>query len=61
MGKLDTTLNKWVSRKLMVFFIATMLRLFDKIESSHWAYIGLAYVVMVGVADAKLVIEKFLK
>lgn len=61
MGKLDTILNKWSSRKLMVFFIATLLISFSKIESSDWTYIAIAYIVMQGLVDAKSIIEKFTK
>jgi len=61
MGKIDTILNKWSSRKLMVFFIATLLISFSKIESSDWTYIAIAYIVMQGLVDAKSIIEKFTK
>ena len=61
MGKLDTILNKWASRKLMVFLIATLLISFSKIESADWTYIAIAYIVMQGLVDAKSIIEKFTK
>jgi len=61
MGKIDTLLNKWASRKLMVFFIATLLISFSKIESTDWTYIAIAYIVMQGLVDAKSIIEKFTK
>lgn len=61
MGKLDTILNKWASRKLMVFFIATLLISFSKIESSDWTYIAIAYIVVQGLVDAKSIIDKFTK
>jgi len=61
MGKIDTILNKWASRKLMVFFIATLLISFSKIESTDWTYIAIAYIVMQGLVDAKSIIEKFTK
>jgi len=61
MGKIDTLLNKWASRKLMVFFIATLLISFSKIESSDWTYIAIAYIVMQGLVDAKSIIDKFTK
>lgn len=61
MGKVDTTLNKWLSRKLMVFAIATILISLGKIESSDWTYIAIAYVVMQGLVDSKSIIEKFSK
>jgi len=61
MGKIDTLLNKWASRKLMVFFIATLLISFSKIESTDWTYIAIAYIVMQGLVDAKSIIDKFTK
>jgi len=61
MGKIDTLLNKWASRKLMVFFIATLLISFSKIESSDWTYIAIAYIVVQGLVDAKSIIDKFTK
>jgi hypothetical protein len=61
MGKIDTLLNKWASRKLMVFFIATLLISFSKIESTDWTYIAIAYIVVQGLVDAKSIIDKFTK
>ena len=61
MGKIDTTLNKWLSRKLMVFVIATILIAFSKIESVHWAWIAIAYIVIQGLVDAKVLIDKYFK
>jgi len=61
MGKLDTILNKWASRKLMVFFIATLLISFNKIASADWTYIAIAYIVVQGLVDAKYIIDKFTK
>jgi len=61
MGRIDTLLNKWASRKLMVFFIATLLISFSKIESSDWTYIAIAYIVVQGLVDAKSIIDKFTK
>ena len=61
MGKLDTILNKWASRKLMVFFIATLLISFNKIESADWTYIAIAYIVVQGFVDAKSIIDRFTK
>jgi hypothetical protein len=61
MGRIDTLLNKWASRKLMVFFIATLLISFSKIESTDWTYIAIAYIVVQGLTDAKSIIDKFTK
>ena len=61
MGKIDSLLGKWASRKLMVFAIATILISFGKIESSDWTYIAIAYVVIQGLVDAKVLIDKYFK
>ncbi len=44
MGKIDTFLGKWASRKLLVFFIATILAFAGDINSSDWTYIAVAYI-----------------
>jgi len=61
MGKIDSLLGKWASRKLMVFFIATLLISFGKIDSADWTYIAIAYIVIQGLVDAKSIIDKFTK
>lgn len=59
MGKIDKYLGKWASRKLIVFLIATILIFFSKIDSSDWTYIAIAYIIIQGLVDAKIVIDKF--
>lgn len=44
MGKIDKFLGKWASRKLLVFFIATLLAFAAKITSADWTYIAVAYI-----------------
>jgi len=44
MGKIDNFLGKWASRKLLVFFIATILGFAGVINSSDWTYIAVAYI-----------------
>lgn len=44
MGKIDTFLGKWASRKLLVFFIATILAFAGDINSGDWTYIAVAYI-----------------
>ena len=44
MGKIDRFLGKWASRKLLVFFIATILSFSSKITSEDWTYIAVAYI-----------------
>lgn len=44
MGLIDRFLGKWASRKLLVFFIATLLSLAGSITSGDWTYIAIAYI-----------------
>jgi len=44
MGKIDNFLGKWASRKLLVFFIATILSFSGDINSADWTYIAVAYI-----------------
>ena len=48
---LDTNLSKFISRKLLVFLIATALLIFDKVTENSWAAIAVAYVGVEGFAD----------
>jgi len=50
---LDQTLNKLVSRKLMVWLTATGLMLTDTLplQSGDWVAISLAYIGIQGLAD----------
>ena len=40
---LDTLINKWISRKLFVFLIATLLLWIADLESSDWTMIAVVY------------------
>ena len=50
---LDKTLNKLMSRKLMVWLTATSFMLLDVVplSSSDWVAISLAYIGIEGLAD----------
>ncbi len=50
---LDKSLNKILSRKLMVWLTATGLMLLDAVplQSSDWVAISLAYIGIEGLAD----------
>jgi hypothetical protein len=61
MEKFDDKLATWISKKLMVFLIATVALFIAKIDSSDWTYIAIAYITMQGIVDAKSVIENFKK
>tara|TARA_Y100000385_G_scaffold258378_1_gene286335 strand:- start:601 stop:783 length:183 start_codon:yes stop_codon:yes gene_type:complete len=50
-SKIDTFLNKWLSRKLMVFLIATGLAIFGSLTSSDWVTISVVYIGTQGALD----------
>ena len=52
MGKVDKILNSWLSKKLFVFVIATVLALFGDLTSSDWVIIATTYIGTQGVIDA---------
>lgn len=43
-NRIDAILNRWVSRKLMVFVISTLLALFGDLTSSDWTILATAYI-----------------
>lgn len=49
---LDTLINKWISRKLFVFLVATCLLAFSDLDSSDWAMIAIVYLGSQTVLDA---------
>jgi hypothetical protein len=53
--QLDKILSKWISRKLLVFFIACIALLTGNLVSSDWVVIATAYIGTQGVAD---IVEK---
>jgi hypothetical protein len=46
--KIDALLSKWVSRKLMVFVVASFGLFSGTLDSSDWTILATAYVGMVG-------------
>ena len=55
---LDTLINKWISRKLFVFLIASGLLMFADLESSDWALIAIAYLSSQTILDSVMVYSK---
>lgn len=49
--KIDLYLNKWVSRKLMVFVVACMGLFLGYLNSTDWVIIATAYVSIQGFTD----------
>jgi hypothetical protein len=56
--KLDSFLNKIISRKLMVFAVACGALFFGTLTSSDWVIIATAYIGIQGFAD---IVEKVKK
>ena len=52
MGTIDRILNKRISKKLMVFVVATALTIFGDVTSSDWVTIAAIYIGTQGVIDA---------
>ena len=46
--KIDAILNKWLSRKLMVFIVASFGLFSGSLSSSDWTILATAYVGVVG-------------
>jgi hypothetical protein len=50
-NKLDTILNKLVSRKLSVFIVACFGLFSGNLDSGDWVIIGTAYISIQGITD----------
>lgn len=50
-AKLDAFLNKYLSRKLMVFIVASLGLFLGDIESYDWVIIGTVYIGTQGAVD----------
>ena len=51
LGILDQIIAKLMSRKLLVFLIATLLLIFRGLPFEEWAAIAFAYIGILGIAD----------
>jgi hypothetical protein len=49
--KLDIILSKWISRKLMVFIVASFGLFLGNLNSGDWTILATAYVSMVGFTE----------
>lgn len=56
--KIDLFLNKWVSRKLIVFVVASVSLFLGGIDSDGWVTISTAYIGIQGFTD---IVEKLKK
>ena len=56
--KIDLFLNKWVTRKLSVFVIASIGLFSGVITSTDWVIIGTSYITIEGVTN---IVERLFK
>ena len=50
-ARLDKFLNSWVSKKLSVFVVATILALTGKLTSADWVTVSVVYIGTQGALD----------
>jgi hypothetical protein len=55
---LDTLINKWISRKLFVFLVASGLLMFTDLASSDWVLIAITYLSSQTVLDSVTIYSK---
>ena len=51
-AKIDAILNSWISKKLMVLIMATVLASVARLDSAEWANIAIMYIGTQGAIDA---------
>lgn len=56
--RIDLLLSKWVSRKLIVFILASAALFTAKLTSSDWVIISTAYISIEGVTN---IVDKLMK
>ena len=56
--KIDLYLNKWISRKLTVFIVASVGLFSGVITSTDWVIIGTSYITIEGVTT---IVERLMK
>lgn len=57
-ARIDKFLNSWVSKKLSVFVVATILALSGKLTSSDWVTVSVVYIGTQGALDFALALRK---
>lgn len=56
--KIDLFLNKWVSRKLTVFIIASVGLFTKSIDSNDWVIVSTAYIAIEGATN---IVERLMR
>lgn len=57
-AKLDKILNKFISKKLTVFIIATIFVYFSKIDPINWVNLSMVYIGSQACVDIMLALRK---
>jgi len=58
-AKIDEFLNNWISKKLMVFVVATALSFSDKLTGEQFVNVALMYIGTQGAIDAVKALRNF--
>jgi len=58
-AKIDEFLNSWISKKLMVFVVATSLSFSDKLTGEQFVNVALMYIGTQGAIDAVKALRNF--
>ena len=56
--QIDILINKWISRKLMVFIVACIGLFAGNLDSNDWVIIATAYI---GIEGATNIVERLMK
>lgn len=56
--QIDILINKWISRKLMVFVVACIGLFVGNLDSNDWVVIATAYI---GIEGATNIVERLMK
>jgi hypothetical protein len=56
--QIDILINKWISRKLMVFIVACIGLFAGNLDSNDWVVIATAYI---GIEGATNIVERLMK
>lgn len=58
MSKIDKILNKFISKKLFVFIIATIFIIFSKIDPINWINLSMVYIGSQAAVDVIATLRK---
>ena len=58
-ARIDAFLNSWISKKLMVFIVATSLAFSDKLTGEQFVNVAIMYIGTQGAIDAVRALRNF--